>query len=37
MEIQGRIVIDAAVLHGKPAIRCARVVVSIVVGRLAGA
>jgi uncharacterized protein (DUF433 family) len=34
--IQGRIVIDPAVLHGKPVIRGTRVPVSIVVGSLAG-
>lgn len=36
MDIRGRVVIDPAVLHGKPVIRGTRVPVSIVVGSLAG-
>ncbi|EQD36919.1 protein containing DUF433, partial [mine drainage metagenome] len=36
MDIRGRVVVDPAVLHGKPVIRGTRVPVSIVVGSLAG-
>lgn len=36
MDIQDRIVVDPAVLHGEPVIRGTRVPVSIVVGSLAG-
>ena len=36
MTVPNRIVLDPAVSHGKPVIRCTRVPVTVVVGSLAG-